>query len=375
MAASYQVYVSFSGESGEKIQNVGALSETGEYLGEVLNGGGPYDELRGLAVDAGGRLYVANAYKKGSAVDVFSATINGDGWSRDYLGTLITPKDSKALLHPYGVAFDGKNLFVSSQDTNVVSSYAISGKKMPKAKTQPVAPYLMKLNKKGGYYDGTFVASADPVTVGKKKPQTPPAVDPKDGGLSMEGFDPQTVEQEPHTADASDEALPAKQQARHSVRGIAFAGKRLYVADQAKDRVGVYGHKSGTFHGWIDATADTSANPNAMDKPVGIAVNPANGQIYVGSPKNEAIFAYDPSTSVLSLVISSATSSTTGHLPSAADALQDLSGLSFTPDGSTLIFGSRKQMQLYALNLATGELANFGAQLEDAPECVLVVSL
>ncbi len=375
MAVTYQVYVSFSGESGEKIQNVGALSSTGEYLGTVLSGGGSYDELRGLAVDSAGRLYVANAYKKGSSVDVFSATINADGFSRDYLGTLITPKSTDALLHPYGVAFDGDNLFVSSQDTNVVSSYAISGKKMPKAKTQPVAPYLMKLNKKGGYYDGTFVASAEPVPIRKKKPVTPPAVDPNDGGLSMEGFDPQTVEQEPHAADASDAALPATQQARHSVRGIAFAGKRLYVADQAKDRVGIYGHKNGTFHGWIDATADTSANPNTMDKPVGIAVHPTNGTVYVGSPKNEAIFAYNPSTGVLSLVISSATSSTMGDLPSAADALKDLSGLSCTPDGSTLIFGSRKQMQLYRLNLSTNELAPFGAQLKDAPECVLVVSL
>ena len=375
MAAGYQIYVSFSGESGAKIENVGALSATGEYLGEVLSGGGPYDELRGLAVDSAGRLYVANAYKKGSSVDVFSATVNADGFSRDFLGTLITPKSTNALLHPYGVAFDGDNLFVSSQDTNVVSSYAISGKKMPKATTQPVAPYLLKLNKKGSYYDGTFVASAEPVPIGKKKPVTPPAVDPKDGGLSMEGFDPQTVEQEPHTADASDAALPAKQQARHSVRGIAFAGKRLYVADQAKDRVGIYGHKQGTFHGWINATADTSVNPHTMDKPVGLAVNPANGNVYVGSPKNEAIFAYDPATGVLSLVISSATSSTTGDLPSAAEALQDLSGLSFTPDGGTLIFGSRKQMQLYQLNLSTNELAPFGEQLKDAPECVLVVSL
>jgi hypothetical protein len=374
MAASYQVYVSFSGESGQEIQNVGALSSSGEYLGEVLgsNEEGPYDELRGLAVDSDGRLYVANAYKTGSAVDVFSATINGDGFSRDFLGTLITPKSTKALLHPYGVAFDGKNLFVSSQDTNVVSSYAVSGKKMPKAKTQPVAPYLLKLNKKGGYYDGTFVASAEPVKIGKK---TPPAVDPSKGGLSMSGFDPTTVAHEPPAVEAADETLAAKSQARHSVRGIAFAGKRLYVADEAKNRVGIYGHKSGTFHGWIDTTADTSANPNKLDSPVGIAVNPANGSVYIGSPKNEAIFAYDPSTSELSLVISSATSSTMGHLPSPADALQDLSGLSFTPDGSTLIFGSRKQSQLYQLNLSTGELANFGAPLNDAPECVLVVSL
>lgn len=365
--SGYQIYVSYSGETGSKVPNVGALSSDGTYLGLVLSGGGPYDELRGLAIDGSGRLYVANAYKKGSAVDVFSATINEDGFSRDYLGTLITPKSSKALLHPYGVAFDGKTLFVSSQDTNVVSSYAISGggKKMPSAKNASVASYLEKLDPKGNFYAATFVASSQPVKVGKK---TPPAVDPKDGGLSMEGFDPQTVATESDAADVADEALSAKKQARHSVRGIAFDGKRLYVADQAANRVGVYGHKSGKFHGWVSAATDAGAEPNALDKPVGIAVSPS-GIVYVGSPGNEAIFAYDPKKEELSLVISS----TTGNLPSAADALEDLSGLSFTPDG-TLIFGSRKQMQLYALDLSSGVLSTFGAQLPDAPECVLVVA-
>jgi DNA-binding beta-propeller fold protein YncE len=373
MAASgYQIYVSFSGEAGSKIPNVGALSSDGTHLGLVLDGGGPYDELRGLAVDGSGRLYVANAYKEGSAVDVFSATINGNGYSRTYLGTLITPKSSKALLHPYGVAFDGSTLFVSSQDTNVVSSYAISGggKKMPNAKNRPVASYLDELDPKGDFYAATFVASSQPVKVGKK---TPPAIDPKDGGLSMEGFDPQTVATESHAADAADEALAAKKQARHSVRGIAVAGKRVYVADQAANRLGVYGHKSGKFHGWVSEAANASATPNALDKPVGVAVSPVSGLVYVGSPGNEAIFAYDPKTQQLTLVISSATSSVQADLPSAAEALKDLSGLSFTPEG-TLIFGSRKQMRLFAFDPSTGTLSAFGPPLSDAPECVLVVT-
>ncbi len=200
MASGYQLYVSFSGASGEKIQNVGAFAPDGSFLGYVLVDGGPFDELRGLAVDARGRLYVANAYKKGSAIDVFSATINADGFSRDYLGTLITPATTDALLHPYGLAFDGDTLFVSNQDTNVVSAYAISGKKMPKAKKLPVAPYLQKLHKNGSYYGGTFVASADPVKVDKK---TPPAVDPAQGGLSASGFIAKTAASEDEPAEAA----------------------------------------------------------------------------------------------------------------------------------------------------------------------------
>ena len=364
-ASSYQVYVSFSGEAGSKIENVGAFSSDGTRLGLVLSDGGPYRELRGLALDTAGRLYVADAFKKGSAVDVFSAAINADGYSRNVLGTLITPKSSKALLHPYGVAFDGGDLFVSSQDTNVVSGYAISGKKTPSAKNLPVAAYLEKLHSKGDYYGATFVASAQPVTVGKK---TPPAVDPDQGGLSAVGFDaPEAAEN--HSPDCvADDKLPAKQQARHSVRGIAFAGKRLYVADQAKDRVGIYGHKNGTFHGWIDTTDDASANPNKLDKPVGLALSPTDGRIYIGSPNNEAIFAYDPSSKKLALVVSSASHG-------AGDALKDLSGLAFTPDGM-LLFGSRSQQQLYQLDPSEpSSLSAFGAKLEDGPECLLVVPI
>jgi outer membrane protein assembly factor BamB len=363
MASGFQVYVTFSGEKGGKIQNVGALGADGSFLGDVLANGGPFDELRGLALDARGRLYVANAYKKASAVDVFSATINADGFSRDVLGTLITPATTRALLHPYGVAVDGDTLFVSSQDTNVVSGYAISGKNKPKAKNLPVASYLQKLHRKGDYYAGTFVASADPVKVGK---QMPPPVDPDKGGLSATGFVAKTAATDDNPPEAADDAKPIAQQARHSVRGIAVGGKRLYVADQAKDRVGIYGHKRGTFHGWIDTTADTSAKPNALDMPVGITVSPADGRVYIGSPKNEAIFAYDPKSKKLELVVSS----TTSGVPKGA--LHDLSGLSFAPDG-TLLFGSRTQQQLYTFGAASGAVTPFGDKLADTPECVLVV--
>ncbi|HEY0395295.1 MAG TPA: hypothetical protein VGD01_12435 [Candidatus Elarobacter sp.] len=361
-AQKYQVYVSFSGETGQKIENVGALAADGTYLGLVLSGANGLRELRGLALDPQGRLFVAVAYKKASSVEAFSATINADGYSRDHLGTVVDAKSSKAVLHPYGVAFDGDVLFVSSQDTNVVSAYAISGKKTPKAKTMPVAPYLEKLHPKGDYYDGTFVASALPVPV---KKNTPPAVDPKDGGLWMTGFDPETAATSDKPAEAPDEAAPAAKQARHSVRGIAVAGKRLYVADQAKNRVGIYGHKNGTFHGWIDETDDPADKPDTFDMPVGLTVGP-DGRIYIGSPKNEAIFAYDPPTKELKLVVSSAANPGIGH------ALKDLSGLAFTPDG-TLLFGSRKAQQLYACDMAAGTVSPFGPALGDAPECLLVV--
>ena len=361
----YQVYVSFSGEVGSKSENVAALDAGGTYLGDVLGGGG-YDELRGLALDSSGRLYVANASKTSSAIDVFSATINADGYSRDLLGTLLTHDTSIAILHPYGIAFDGDNLFVSSQDTNVVSGYAISGTGMPTAKKLPLAAYLEKLNRKrkGDYYGGTFVASAQPVKAGKK---LPPPVDPKDGGLSMEGFEPEPAANPEAPAHAVNEVPQAKKPARHSVRGIVFAGKRLYVADEAKNRVGSYGHNSGKFHGWIDATADAAAKPNAIESPVGLALG-ADGRVYIGSCKNRAIFAYDTSSKTLSLVLSAESNPTCGN------ALEEVSGLAFTPDGK-LLFGSRARQAIYAFDPQAETVTPYGAALQDAPECLLVVPI
>ena len=87
----------------------------------------------------------------------------------------------------------------------------------------------------------------------------------------------------------------------------------------------------------------------------------------------ERVAAYDPKAEELRLVISSSSSSGTCELPSAADALKDLSGLAFTPNG-TLIFASRKQLQPFTLDVSTGALSTFGPSLNDAPECVLVVA-
>ena len=149
------------------------------------------------------------------------------------------------------------------------------------------------------------------------------------------------------------------------MRGIAFAGNGCTSPTKRRTASGIYGHKSGTFHGWIDMTADARAKPDALDKPVGIAVSPADGRIYIGSPKNDAIFAYDPKSKQLALVVSSSSSG-------AGDALKDLSGLAFTPDG-TLLFGSRAQQQLYSCDASSGAVTPFGTKLDDMPECVLVV--
>ncbi|HEV7509404.1 MAG TPA: hypothetical protein VGS07_31305 [Thermoanaerobaculia bacterium] len=75
-------YVSFSGESSTPINNVYALSPSGEIVSaEVLDTSQSYQELRGMAFDAAGRLYVSQAYKGSSAILQFAASA-GQGSTR-----------------------------------------------------------------------------------------------------------------------------------------------------------------------------------------------------------------------------------------------------------------------------------------------------
>ncbi len=69
----------------------------------------------------GSDFYVAQAYKGNSAILQFSGV---GSTPLTYVGQFATPANLSGLLHPYGLAFNSNgNLFVSSQDTNVVSAF------------------------------------------------------------------------------------------------------------------------------------------------------------------------------------------------------------------------------------------------------------
>jgi hypothetical protein len=351
MASGFQLYVTFSGEAAKApsgttntpVKHVLAYDASGTMLGSVTP---DYDELRGMALDASGRLYLAIAQQKSSAVVVFSV-VGSDGYSRTLLGSAVTPQSSSALDHPYELAFDGANVFVSSQDTNVVSGYAVPSAGYPAA-TLDVASYLSTTFRSGGtFYPGTWVASAQPVTIGS---ETPPAVPVAQGGLTMTGFD---------AAAASADA--AKPPAKHSVRGMLFADGVLYVADEGGARVALYDAASGTYSSSLTATTDGTYT---FQTPVGLALDAAGGHVYIGDPGNDAIFSYHPHSRKLEVVVDKKSG---GH------AVEKVSGLAVAPDG-TLFFASRKAQAISTVD-SQGNVTPFVTGLSDTPECVLIVPM
>ncbi|HTW84022.1 MAG TPA: hypothetical protein VMD91_08160 [Candidatus Sulfotelmatobacter sp.] len=351
MAGSgYDIYVTFSGESKTPVKHVRAYGSDGKKIGRVTP---DYDELRGMTLDLSGRFYLAVAYESVSEVLLFSATVNKDG-TRDLLATLVTPATSSGIAHPYGLAFDGSLvLFVSSQDTNCVTAFAVGTGTT--ATPAPIAAYLTTNFPSTGptnvFYPGQWVASVVPIAVGGN---TPPAVPAAQGGLAEVGL----VSPLPPPS-AALAAAGAKKPTKHSVRGVLTTPNALYAVDEAANRVCMYELGSGAFTGAITGTGGTGKH-DVLDDPVGLAYEPAAGVVYIGSAGNACIFAYTESSQGTTCVAHDDTN------------LAKVSGLAFTPDG-TLLAGSRAQSAICTIDLYSGKITPFLTGLEDQPECLLVV--
>ena len=331
MGSGYDVYVTFSGRSKTPIAHVRSFSAGGKDQGAVTP---DYDELRGMVLDAAGRLYVAVANKNASAVDLFSATIEKDG-TRALIGTIIAPPTSAVHAHPYGLTFDGDGvLYVSSQDINCVTGYTIGTESPPQATPIPIASALTTNFPEGTFYPGEFVAAVAGITHGSV---TPPSVPPNLGGLSASVVGT----------------------SRHSVRDVQATPNALYVADEANDRVGIYDLSTGAYKLAITGTGRSSRR-HVVDEPVGLAYDAKRGILYVGSSKNACIFAY------------AERSKTLARLAYDDEKLAKVSGLACAPDG-TLLAASRAAAAIFSVDTSSGKLTTFADGLADAPECLLIV--
>jgi NHL repeat len=342
MAAQPGFYVSFSGESATPIGNVYALSASGATVAQQVLGPGPqgpsYEELRGLAFGPDGDLYVCQAKKKDSAVLQFGAPASGGAggsYQRPFVLAYAAPAASSGLLHPYQPAFGaGGNLYVASQDTNVVTGFfgPLSGSAR---QAMPLSAFLQKSYPQGIFNPGTIVAAWS--AAAGVPPFTPVPVDR--GGLTFAASGGST----------------------HSVRGLCFDGAgHLFVADEGNNRIGVYDAASGSFLGAI-----TGSKSHSLASPVALFCAAGGGTVYIGSPGDQRVYTYP----VSQVASGDFTASVLIHDDKRLDKL---SGLTLDAAGN-LYTGSRKSAEIHRWTSPGWSPSSFAGPFSDSPEQILYV--
>ena len=170
------------------------------------------DELRGIQ-SVGPYLYVAVANRTQNSLLCYE----GSKTRYRFVGKFASRETTKGILHPFDFTFDDDNCYLSSQDTNVVTRLAVA----KAGKVGKPAPIPSALPAHGKFLPGTFVASS----VGSlSRPATTTV--PLPAGLHYSGAGLK----------------------KHSVRGVLWTNKALYVVDQPAGRIKVY-DRNGKFLG------------------------------------------------------------------------------------------------------------------------------
>lgn len=314
--------VTFSGESGAAIDQVYGVDTDGNPIPDLLNPGTlQLDELRGMAFDAVGNLYVANANKNVSQILKFSPS--GNGYSNGVV--FASPATTPGIDHPYGLAFGpGNDLLVSSQDSLVVTRLN------PAGAVVPTAPFWTKQYPKANFYPGTWAPGAK----GATSPNPPTPVKPSAGGLS-------------------------------DARGIAVVGNQLFVADDSSNKVLGYSLTDGSFTGVI--TSFTSGDPT------GLVATPDGTGLYVGTQGTGSVHLINIANCTANCPHSSVISATS-QVP-----LDAPSGLALRNENgqSVLYVGNRKgnAINRYQLSSPTQvqSASVFVSGLRDTPEQLLAI--
>ena len=260
------LYVSFSGESDKgsssdvPINNVYGVRADGSALPNVLTlekaGAPTLHELRGMAL-RDNTMYVANAYKDATALYVFGPwepQTSNFAWTSTYATGGAT--EVEGLWHPYQPAFDSTgNLYVSSQDTFVVTSFATAAGGMT-GTTRPIGSHWQADFSGYDLYPGTW---APGFSVGAYPGVTPA------------------------------ESVPLSEGGLATPRGIAVAEGTnrgwLFVADnivntsaKSSDQYGnvkVYHLDSGKFEGAI------AVGNSESSRPVGLFYDSPSDRLYI----------------------------------------------------------------------------------------------
>ena len=215
-------WISYRGESGYGIDNIGVFEDDGSprkthpLLLDPSPAAEPLHIARGFAL-VGNDLYIASAWRKNSHI----ARYHRQGHSFRFEQVLAKTAQVAAMVHPFDVDLgDDGRIYVSCQDTNTVVSL------VPKIrKPAPVAEHLRKRYPNGKFLPGTLVASCQG-SLPEYGDRTPLDV-PSPLGLKV--------------------VLDEHGKPRRSVRGIVVHRKHLYVADEAGNAVKIFLVQSGAL--------------------------------------------------------------------------------------------------------------------------------
>jgi len=257
-------YVSFhGGDERETLNNIHVYSSDGRELRKALNtkslaAGVTLRELRGFVFGPDRNLYVVNSYYEYSEVLKFKGALNHDG-QHDFVGVFVK-RDSVSnpgISHPFNVVFDSEgDLYVSSQDTSLVSRYYGPTSKVGNPGTPMPLPPSLKVS--NAIPPGTHVPSRK---------------------LSSQGL--------------------------LAVREAIFAPDgNLYVADRDADCVRSYEGRSGNYRRTIVS--------QKLDKPIHLLFSSDGRYLFIGSGGNDSILKHDIAQNLTSVFVASKTSGLNG---------------------------------------------------------------
>jgi hypothetical protein len=311
-------YVSFhGGEEKAALNNIHVYSTDGKKLRKALNKQSLPDgvilrELRGFVFGPDQNLYVVNAYFEYSEVLKFKGARNKNG-QHDFAEVFVKRhvEMNPGIDHPFNVAFDFEgDLYVSSQNTNLVARYHGPGSKKAKPGTPMPLPDRLDLEKVN-LPPGTFIPSAK---------------------LASNGL--------------------------LEVRAVIFAPNNdLYVADRAADCVRSYEGSTGRHLRNVVSRSDQ------LDRPIHLLLSPDGRYLLIGSGGNDSILRHDLQQD-----------STSVFIESKSGGLDGPAGMAIGDDGLLYVASrNSKEILRYGWSDGRPRGKPFISDLPDNPEFLMLV--
>jgi hypothetical protein len=315
---SKEWYISFhGGEEESALNNIHVYSTDGERLRKGLNkkslpAGIKLRELRGFVFGPDQNLYVVNAYFEYSEVLKFNGTLNENG-QHDFAQVFVKRHaDNPGIDHPFNLAFDSEgDLYVSSQNTNLIARYHGPASKKGKPGTPMSLPESLHLEK-AAFPPGTFVPSSK---------------------LASNGL--------------------------LEVRAVIFApNNEMFVADRAADCVRIYEARTGRH------LRNLGPQSHQLDRPIHLLLSPDGRYLLIGSGGKDSILRHDLREGSTNLFVE----------PKSA-GLNGPAGMAFADDGFLYVASrNSKQILRYSGTDGRPHGKPFINDLADNPEFLMLVA-